>query len=289
MKRWPPELSQDRSVAIPRLLDDHGGRLYRLGLRFCGNHSDAQDLVQETFLQAYRKWHQYRGDSSVTTWLYTIASRVCQRMHRRRAGQPARMESLEELLPFGSTHMAVLRARGHDPADEAAHRDLLTRAEQAIAGLPVEFRIPLVLKDVIGLSLEDIAAVLGILPDTVKTRLHRARLRVRKDLESRLPSAPAARPKYNRQVCLDLLRAKLESIDRGAPFPVEAKVLCDRCRGLFAELDLGRDLCLELGEGDLPAAVRNVVLKAMRQEEAGHEAAGSRPRGRRRSQRAGAS
>lgn len=253
----------EREAALPLLLDDQGGRLYRLGLRFCGNHSDAQDLVQETFLQAYRKWHQYRGDSAVTTWLYTIASRVCQRMHRKRAGEPSHLESIDELLPFSASERVVLKDRGKIPSDEAIHRDLLHQAEAAIAGLPVEFRIPLILKDVIGLSLEEIGTVLEMRPETVKTRLHRARLRVRKAMESTLPKEPAPAPAYDRQVCLDLLQVKMDALDRGAPFPVNRKVLCERCMGLFTELDLGRDLCLELGQGELPDEVRKVVLDTM--------------------------
>ncbi len=253
----------ERDAALPRLLDEQGGRLYRLGLRFCGNHTDAQDLVQETFLLAYRKWDQYRGESAVTTWLYTIASRVCQRMHRRRAGEPQTMESLDELLPFGAAEQVLLKDRGKLPSDEAAHRDMLRRVESAIAGLPIDFRIPLILKDVIGLSLEEIGAVLELRPETVKTRLHRARLRVRKELEANLPKQPAPPPAYDRQVCLDLLRVKMDSLDRGAPFPVDRNVLCERCMGLFAELDLGRELCLELGQGALPEEIRQVVLNAM--------------------------
>ena len=64
-------------VALPRLLEAHGGRLYSLALKFCGSPEDAEDLVQEVFLLAFRKWSQFKGESRATTWLYTIAARAC--------------------------------------------------------------------------------------------------------------------------------------------------------------------------------------------------------------------
>ena len=83
----PADLSAKQ--AIPLLVDAHGGRLYGLGLKLCGNPADAEDLVQEVFLQAFRKWHQFEGRSDPSSWLYTIGARACQRMHRRRSGEPS--------------------------------------------------------------------------------------------------------------------------------------------------------------------------------------------------------
>ena len=86
-----------REEAIPRLLDLHGGRLLGLGQRICGTPEEAEDLVQEIFVQAWRKWDQFDGRSDPFVWLYTIARRICQRMHRKRAGEPERLESLDVL------------------------------------------------------------------------------------------------------------------------------------------------------------------------------------------------
>lgn len=95
---FPHEPAQ---TAIPRLFEAHGGRIYTLGLRMCGDPDRAEDLVQETFLKAFGGWDQFEGRSNPATWLYSIASRACQRMQRRRAGEPRRMLSLTELLPSG--------------------------------------------------------------------------------------------------------------------------------------------------------------------------------------------
>ena len=87
----PGEGAQD---AIPRLLEAHGGRLLGMASRLCGQRDEAEDILQETFLQAFRKWDQFEGRSDPATWLYTIAVRACQRKHRRRSGEPRNMESL---------------------------------------------------------------------------------------------------------------------------------------------------------------------------------------------------
>ena len=159
--------------AIPYLVDAYGGRLYAVGLRFCGRPEEAQDLVQETFLRALRNWSQFQGRSKVSTWLFAIASRVCQRMHRKRSGEPQALLSLDADLPFSEPQIAVV------PSDWEEERELQVQAraslEVAIARLPVTFRMPLVLSELVGLSIADCAEVMGLKEATVKTRLHRAR------------------------------------------------------------------------------------------------------------------
>jgi RNA polymerase sigma-70 factor (ECF subfamily) len=82
--------SMSAGEAVERLMQDHGGRIYGLGLRLCGDPEDARDLVQETFLRAYRKWDQFEGRSEPATWLYTIASRVARGGTGGGRGSPAR-------------------------------------------------------------------------------------------------------------------------------------------------------------------------------------------------------
>lgn len=246
--------------AIPRLVEMHGGRLYALGRRLCRNPQDAEDLVQETFLRAFRKWDQFAGRSDPMTWLYTIASRVCQRLHRRRAGEPKRMESLEELFPFGEPQMAILPSAGDTNSAEELRRESRERVGEAIVSLPVNFRLPLVLKEIIGFSVAEVAQILGIKEATVKTRVHRARLQVRRGLDAVLPRKNGPPPAYAKQVCLDLLRVKQESLDRGAEFPRAKEIICERCQVVFATMDLAQELCREIGEGKLPEDLRELLL-----------------------------
>ena len=256
--------NQPAADAIASLVRDHGGRLYHLGLRFCGNPQDAEDLVQQTFLQAYRKWHQFAGDSSPMTWLYTIAARSCQRAKRRRAGEPRHVESIDALLPSGERTIPELPDRSDDPEAIHLRREARTALERVIPTLPVSMRLPLILKDIVELSVAEVAQVLDLKEATVKTRVHRARLMLRRTLAEGLPRVDAPPPDHARQMCLDLLHAKLESLDRGVPFPVPEAELCRRCRALFATLDLGRDACRGLADGPLPPALERAVLGGLR-------------------------
>jgi len=251
--------SEPAEEAVALLFDAHAARIRSLGLRFCGDPEQANDLVQETFLQAFRHWGRFEGRSKPSTWLYTIASRVCQRFHRRRVGEPDKLESLDELLPFGAGAMGVVPEE-EGPLAQGIREEGKAAVEAAIAGLPEPFRMPLVLKEIAGFPVADVAAILGLQEATVKTRLHRARLKVRKALEERLPKTTVPPPAYDRQVCLDLLAAKQESLDRGVAYRFPDAVVCRRCSELFATLDLTGELCRELARGDLPAGLRERVL-----------------------------
>jgi RNA polymerase sigma-70 factor (ECF subfamily) len=263
--------------AIPLLLERHGGRIYALGLRMCGDPADAQDLVQETFLSAFRHWQDFEGRSQASTWLYTIAARACRRMQRRRSGEPSHMASLEELMPERGGAIPALDHLADDPLAEQIRRESRERVATALAAIPPSFRIPLVLKDVVGLSLAEIGRALGVKEATVKTRVHRARLALRKALADGLPQRPAAAAEHERAVCLDLLRAKQEAMDRGVPLAVPDADLCTRCRALFATLDLARDTCLQIARGELPEPLRRLVLAAISREAAGDPGAAKGP------------
>ena len=245
-----------------RVAEQVAPRLYRIAVRMCRNRDEAEDLVQDTLLQAFRKWGQFEGRSDPATWLYTIAGRLCQRRHRRRAGEPPRIESLSALLPSPADPVLALPAPGEGPLDEQIRKEAEHAVVDALGRLPVQYRLPLVLADIAELSTAEIARVLGLKEATVKTRIHRARLLVRKALLDRLPGAPAPPPDHDRQVCLDLLQAKQEALDRRAPFPYSPDALCARCRSVFAALDLGRDTCASLSAGELPPALRALLREA---------------------------
>lgn len=242
--------------AVSQWIEEHGGKIYGLGLRLCGSPEEAEDLVQETFLQAFRNWDRFEGRSSPSSWLFTIASRVCRRRHRRRSGEPARMEPLERLLPSGEADVPDIPDDGEGPLGEQLRRETQEAVEIALLRLPLPFRLPLVLKDIAELPVSEIALALGLREATVKTRIHRARLALRKEMVKRLPRRPAPPPDHERPVCLALLQAKQEALDRGVDLPLAPGELCDRCRSLFSTLDLTQEACHAIGRGELPAAVR---------------------------------
>jgi RNA polymerase sigma-70 factor (ECF subfamily) len=250
---------QPAETAIPQLMYAYADHIYGLGLRLCDDPDKAQDLVQETFLRALKSWSGFDGRSKPSTWLYTIASRACQRMERRRAGEPRHMSSLEQLLPTGETTVVDVPATDETPAEWVEREDVVRAVRAAIHSLPIHFRLPLVLKEIEGMSVEDVARVLGIKPATVKTRLHRARLLVREALSRPLPHREAHDTHSSEGQCLDLLWAKQEALDRGVDFPIPAEQLCDRCRSVFATLDMATDVCHALGDVKLPEHARRTL------------------------------
>jgi RNA polymerase sigma-70 factor (ECF subfamily) len=250
-------------AAVSELVEKHGGRIYALGLRFCGDEDEAKDLVQDTFLLAFRKWEQFEGRAEPTTWLYRIAARACQRRHRRRAGEPRSLEPLEKLLPSGEPRVVDIPSGEDSPHEILEQREAREAVEKAIATLPERFRLPLVLKEIMELPVDDVAGILGVKVSTIKTRLHRARLQIAKELRKKLPKKDAPPPDHSKRMCLDLLKAKQDSLDRGVPFPIQGTELCSRCQSLFATLDLGGEVCRRIGaDEDLPADVREIILKS---------------------------
>ena len=150
------------------------------------------------------------------------------------------------------------------PADPLMRAEARAMVQTAILALPPQYRVPLVMKDILELPLEECAQALGLKLDTVKTRIHRARLALRKVLNDGLRTRRAPEPEYDRQLCLDLLGAKLEAMDSGRAFPIGRDVMCERCRSIFAELDLGQNSCAELLE-KIPAEARKRIEKAIAQ------------------------
>ncbi len=258
-----PASNRDRDAAMTGLVDAEGPRLLAFARRYCGDGSEAEDLVQETFVQAYRAWDQLADPSNARAWLYSIARRACQRMHRKRAGEPERMETLEELMPRPSPTVPDLDDGG-DPLAARLRSEARELVERGLAELPEAFRVPLVLADIAELTVAEIASVLGLKEATVKTRLHRARLKLRAVLADGLPQREAPPPPHDRSVCLDLLRAKLEAMDRRAPFPYSNEALCERCRTLLGTIDLAGEACASLAGPELPEPLRSRVLAAAR-------------------------
>jgi len=168
--------------AFEELVSRYQARVYRLAFRLTADEGDAKDVLQETFLAAYRGLPAFRADSRFSTWLYRIATNAALMHRRARARRPT--ESLEAFLPrfdAGGVHVAEpadLRAASR--ADEVLDRKLL--AEKARAGLdrlPDIYRDAFVLRDLEELTTAEVADLLGIDAAAVRQRVHRARLMLR--------------------------------------------------------------------------------------------------------------
>ncbi|MFC1530799.1 RNA polymerase sigma factor [Gemmatimonadota bacterium] len=247
-------------VAIPRLLEEHGARIFAMGLHMCDTAQDAEDMVQETFVRAYRGWDRFEGRSQPSTWLYTIASRVAKRQYRRRAGEPRRLESMYRVLPSGEEGVVDLPVLGESSLEQVEREEVEERVQMVAGLLPLRFRLPLVLKDLADFSIAEIAQILELKENTVKTRIYRARMAMRKELVEGLQKRADLKLDHSKRICLDLLYAKQEALDRGVPFPLPQDQFCARCHAVFATLDLTQDVFRQLHHGAVPDAVR-VALK----------------------------
>ncbi len=185
------EAAPDHLPAFDRLYRDHVDRMFRLAQRLCGHSDDARDLVQETFLNAYRKFKDFRGEAQVSTWLYTIASRACVRMRRKRKGEPERELSLDEFIPTSEGEFRLqIPIQGLTPEEALEKKELRKALNAAIQKLPQKYRLVLVLRDMEGVSAKEVGTIIGLNERAVKSRLHRARLFVRRELSARgLPVA----------------------------------------------------------------------------------------------------
>lgn len=182
------------TAGFDTLYRDNVDLMYRFATRLCGEAEAAKDLVQETFLNAYRGYKSFRGDAQVSTWLYTIASRACMRMRRKRKGEPDRELSLEEFIPTSEGEFRLqIPVDGLSPEEALQNKQLRQALDQAIAKLPKKYRMVLILRDMEGLSAKDVGGIVGLNERAVKSRLHRARLFVRRELSARGIAEPEPR------------------------------------------------------------------------------------------------
>ena len=173
----------DRSE-FAKLVDSFSGRLYRLALKMLGNSSDAEDVLQNTFLKAYQHIGNFEGRSSLSTWLYRIASNEALMLLRKQRPEI----NLTDATPEGEEDSDYEPAQFTDwcclPEDEFLSSESHTALDQAIQHLSEILRIVFILRDIEGLSILETSQTLGLSETAVKTRLLRARLRMRDDLSS---------------------------------------------------------------------------------------------------------
>jgi RNA polymerase sigma-70 factor (ECF subfamily) len=249
-------------AAIDALVTRYQPLVYRYGLRMCGHPDAAGDVLQDTLLSLARSIPDFRGESSLSTWLYTVARRACVRRRRRRKFEPVHHESLDALP---QRDLDALAAPDRNPEQALAGRETRAALEAAIASLKPADREVLVLRDIDGLSAPEVATVLGVGVAAVKSRLHRARLAVRERLEPSLSLLPgAAGPD-----CPDVLGLLSRHLEGDLAASTCAEMLahverCPRCRGACESLRRVLALCRDSPAAAPPRAVGIAVRDAIR-------------------------
>ena len=178
-------------TAAEDLVSAYGDRAYRLATRITRDPQDAEEAVQDAFLSAIRKIDSFRGESAFGSWLYRIVANAAYQHCRRRRGRVADV-SLDKLLPMfdeHGRHVAPVADWSMTVDDPARQTELRMVLSSVIAELPADYRVVELLRDIDGLSHQEIAETLGLSVANVRTRVHRARLFLRKRLEAHLSSA----------------------------------------------------------------------------------------------------
>jgi RNA polymerase sigma-70 factor, ECF subfamily len=172
-------------AAIRSIMQANNRRLYRLARGILRNDSEAEDVVQETYVRAFTHLDNFRGDSSLATWLARIAmNEALGRLRRQRPSvdlgtlAPGVLEA--QIIQF------PLSAPSEDPEKSMAQREIQHVVEHAIDELPEAFRIVFITRVIEGMNVEETADILGLKPETVKTRLHRARTMLRDNVEKKI-------------------------------------------------------------------------------------------------------
>jgi RNA polymerase sigma-70 factor, ECF subfamily len=251
--------------SLEALLERHQAQVYRFGMKMCRDPEDARDVLQDTLLAMAKGVRDFRGASSISTWLYTIARSFCIKKRRRSKFAPERERSLET---DATPEAAQVADPGRSPDEVLAGKEVRNALEQAIGSLDPMYREVLLLRDVEGLSGPEVAEVLGVGVETVKSRLHRARLSVRGRVAPLLGIGPepGAAPTGT---CPDVLHLFSQHLEEEISADVCAEMErhlegCGRCRAACESLKRTLALCRTSPTAPIPPAVQDSVRRAVR-------------------------
>jgi RNA polymerase sigma-70 factor (ECF subfamily) len=170
-------INSGRTDKFHDLVKRYEQKLYNFSLRMCRDHRDAEDMIQETFLNVFRYLKNFRYETKFKNWLYKVAASTCIKKRRKSKFAPDKELSLDEFHPGNETEVpdhvpdwALM------PLDKLLNQELSSTINREILSLPKKYRLVIVLRDIEGFSTAETAQILGLSPSNVKVRLHRARL-----------------------------------------------------------------------------------------------------------------
>lgn len=174
-------------VSFEEVVERYHGKVFQLVYRYTGDYEEACDLTQDTFVRAYTAWHEFRGESQIYTWLYRIAINLChnqqKKLNRRRRVEQVSLDAPanDDTFESGSTHQVA--DERPLPLQVLESSELRVRLHEALLALPDNYRTVIVLRDIEGLTYEEIAKVTDSTLEAIKSRLFRARNAVRRLME----------------------------------------------------------------------------------------------------------
>jgi len=236
--------------------------VFSFSMKMCGHKEDAEDTMQEVLAGALKYLSQLKEPNELAAWLYTVTRNRCHRMRRSHSGSETKSVSIDELMPDDEELRFLMQVVHESPEHRYLQAEQSHLLQRAVLRLPSAMRLVLVLHDMEELSSEEVARVLGVQVGTVRVRLHRARLILRKEMMRVLRGLPATdsavdcdlakRPKECRALFAGLseyidarmepksceqMRAHIESCPACVAFLKDLRAAIDRCRTLSAVCD----------------------------------------------------
>jgi RNA polymerase sigma-70 factor, ECF subfamily len=251
--------------------------VFSFSMKVCGHREDAEDTMQEVLVKSIPYLPKIDSPKALVVWLYKVARNRCLMSRRKSKFAPKQNLSLEELMP-DRMELERLHGKGSvNPESLAIRSEEATRLREAVQRLPPSYRIVLVLRDMEGLTDEEVAEITGLRPGTVRVRLHRARLFVRKDLVRQGPLGSLgpgrAKPKAVHQVRPTRCKAMFaelsnyldEKLDDSMCEELEKHMDgCEPCQAFIASLQNAVERCrnspLELPDRKMAAKLRKELL-----------------------------
>lgn len=175
-KTWVRQATAGDASAFSKLVEAYQKPVYNLAYRLLGNSVEAEDAAQETFVRAYTRLETYDPSRKFSSWMLSIASHYCIDMLRRRRANIVSMEDLPPMVDLAMPHTM-------QPEQVIMKGQVADLVQQLLDTLPVAYRTPVVLRYWYDMSYREIAETMGVTESTIKTRLHRARLRLAKNAQ----------------------------------------------------------------------------------------------------------
>ena len=182
-------VGQGERSAFDEIVRRYTRKMVNLAYQITGDRDQAEDIAQETFLRAYKSAARYTEMAKFSTWLYTIAINLCRTELRRRRFRPYSLEEMAEREDEGKLRVDIVDERSK-PDGDLERKEISLHVQRAIAAVPAKFRVPLVLRDIQDLSYEEIGAMLKLPEGTVKSRINRARQKVKEILTPIMQEKP---------------------------------------------------------------------------------------------------
>lgn len=236
--------------------------VFSFSMKMCGHRQDAEDTMQEVLFRSLKHLNKLENPNALAAWLYTVTRNRCHRMRRGPFEKNANRLSLDELMPDNEELKSLLVETDRDPENSAIQGEEHHLLHQAVLRIPTSLRMVLVLHDMEDLSSEQIAKILGIQVGTVRVRLHRARLAIRREMANVLRGIPertvaeeqtiAQRPAECRELFANLseyldarvepqtceqMRTHIERCPACVAFLKDLRAAIDRCRSFEVACD----------------------------------------------------